>query len=71
MESRDPNISVTFIREDYPGIDQRKLIHSFVDSVINGSEALVTEDDVFKSMAVCFAIEKAVKLSRSVEVEYI
>jgi len=70
IESRDPDIPAKNIDEDYPGINQKAMIHSFVDSITTGSKALVIEDDVFRSMAVCFAIEKAVQLSRSVEVEY-
>ncbi|HWP95232.1 MAG TPA: Gfo/Idh/MocA family oxidoreductase [Syntrophomonadaceae bacterium] len=70
IKSRDTDVPAVSIKEDYPGINQKEMIHSFVNSIITGDKPIVSEDDVFKSMAVCFAIERAATLSRSVEVEY-
>ena len=43
----------------YPGVHKGDLIHSFVESILSGSPARVTPDDVFDTLAVCFAIERA------------
>ena len=40
-------------------------------SGLNHSQAEVTEEDIFKTMSVCFAIEKATHQSGSVVVRYI
>jgi predicted dehydrogenase len=55
----------------YPGVHKAALIPSFVDSILNGRSALVTQDDVFKSMSVCFALEKAAQEGGPVTVNYI
>lgn len=43
----------------YPGVHKGDLIHSFVESIVSGTPAAVTTDDVFETLAVCFAIERA------------
>jgi predicted dehydrogenase len=59
------------ISEDYPGVHKGALIYSFVESILNGSEALVTVEDIFKTMSVCFAIEKATRQTNPVTVKYL
>ena len=71
FESRDPNQAGRKITAPYPGIHESALIYSFVDSILNRSQAEVTEEDLFKTMSVCFAIEKATHQSGSVVVRYI
>lgn len=53
----------------YPG-DKGNLTHqfSFIDAILNGTPPLVTADEIFSSLAVCFAIEEAVKTGSQVSV---
>lgn len=69
--SRDPNICPEMLDTAYPGVAKGALIFNFVDSILTGSPGDITAEDVFKTMSVCFAIEKAVNQSGSVKVEYI
>lgn len=59
--SPKPGSTLQYIEAVYPG-DKGKLDHqfSFIDAIINGTPPLVTADQIFSSLAVCFAIEKAV-----------
>jgi predicted dehydrogenase len=70
-ESRDKNQIPKKITAAYPGAHKGDLIYSFVDSIITGSEAKVSTEDVFSSMSVCLAIEKAIQRSETVKVDYI
>jgi len=70
-ESRDPARSGREILEAYPGVQKGALIYSFVDSILHGTPAEVSMEDVFRTMSVCFAIEKATHQSGSVMVGYI
>jgi predicted dehydrogenase len=54
----------------YPGMLKGDLIHGFVESVRSGTEPPVTARDVFETMTVCFAIEKAARGSGPVEVRH-
>ena len=47
------------VSEPYPGVEKGDLIHSFVESILTGRPALVTEHDVFETLAACMAIEEA------------
>ncbi len=71
FESRDPSQSGRKIKAPYPGAQKGALIHSFVDSILNRSQAEVTLEEIFETMSVCFAIEKAAHQSSSAVVEYI
>ncbi|MFC1883626.1 Gfo/Idh/MocA family protein [Thermodesulfobacteriota bacterium] len=57
----------------YPAIEEKKkVITTFVDSIIdNSKKPVVTCDDVFETMAVCYAAETAIQEKRPVRVEYI
>jgi predicted dehydrogenase len=44
----------------YPGAQKGELIAGFVESILRGTPAAVTEDDVMRTMEVCFAIDRAV-----------
>ena len=59
------------ITADYPGVHKGGLIYSFVEAILNDSPAMVTVEDVFETMSVCFALEKATHQSASVTVKYI
>ena len=45
--------------------------YDFVESIVSGRAPLVTLEDVFQSMSVCFAIEQARDQGGAVEVEYL
>lgn len=70
FSSRDPLKNPQQIQAPYPGMHKGDLIYSLIDSILNGSDAEITEKDVFNAMSVCFAIEKAVHQSSCVAVEY-
>ena len=60
------------IDEEYPGREKGDIIYSFIQSILHSdSEAIATTDDVFTTMSVCFAAEKAIKDNQPVIVQYI
>jgi predicted dehydrogenase len=69
--SRDPAKKAKKITTAYPGTHKGDLIYSFVDSILHDVPADVSSEDVFNSMSVCLAIEKAVQQSGTVTVNYI
>lgn len=71
FESRDPAQAGRIIRTSGRARHEGELVYNFVDSILNHSQAEVTEEDIFKTMSVCFAIEKATHQSGSVVVRYI
>jgi len=71
VDSREHNEPEKQITEVYPGADQGTVISSFVNSILGRTEPMVTAENIFEVMSVCFAIEKASHQSRSVMVEYI
>ena len=70
FESCDAFASPKKITEPYPGTHKGDLIHSFIDSIIarDTSKAEVTKQDVFDTMSVCFAIEKATSQESFIQV---
>ena len=69
--SREEGVAPTGLDAAYPGVGKGDLIKSFIDSIITGAEAEVTPDDVFDTMSVCLAVEKAMETGEVVDVEYI
>lgn len=69
--SRDPQVAPEPVATAYPGVHKGDLIDSFVRSILTGTPAEVTEDDVFDTLSVCFAIEKAAHGGGTVAVDYI
>ncbi len=53
----------------YPGIHKGDLLHSFVESIVTGTAAVVPGEDVFETMAVLFAIEQAAASGDEVTVQ--
>ena len=66
---RHPGRRPEQMREAYPGVDKGDLLHDFVDAVLHDRSPEVSADDVFRSLAVCFAIERAAHTGKSVAVE--
>ncbi|MBN2141005.1 MAG: Gfo/Idh/MocA family oxidoreductase [Desulfovibrionaceae bacterium] len=69
--SRDPNTAPRRIDAPYPGYEKGDLIHSFVRSIAEGGRAEVEAEDVFATMSVCLAMEKAQLTAENVKVKYI
>jgi predicted dehydrogenase len=59
------------VDDPYPGVQKGDLIASFVESILTGAPALVGEDDVFATLSVCLAIERARRTGRRTAVEYV
>lgn len=71
IKSRDKIDIPMEIHESYPGKQKDDIILSFVDSIIGGIKPMVSIDDVFNTMSICFAIEKSMNESRRIKIEYI
>lgn len=71
IESCDRSGGTRKISASYPGVHKGDLIYSFVSSILDSSEAVVTAEDVFKAMSVCFAVEKATLGAGPVKVKYL
>ncbi|MBF0494503.1 MAG: Gfo/Idh/MocA family oxidoreductase [Candidatus Omnitrophica bacterium] len=69
--SRDPKVQFRSIDAPYPGVHKGELLKDFIEAILTGEKAAVGEDDVFKTMSVCFAIEESMNTSKAVKVEYI
>jgi predicted dehydrogenase len=67
--SRDPGAAPDRIDTLYPAVAKGALIPSFLDRILEGTPAAVPDDDVFRTMAVCFAIDRAVASGGTARVE--
>jgi predicted dehydrogenase len=68
--SRDSAVPPQRIDTPYPGVHKGGLIGNFLDSILGSAPPLVTHREVFDCMAVCFAIEEALRKRATVAVEY-
>lgn len=64
FDQRDPVREWTPVPDAYPGVDKGDMLRGFVDAIVRGGDPAVTEDEVFATMAVCFAIERSVASGR-------
>jgi len=72
LNSRNPQSEIKDINEEYPGQEKGDIIYSFIQSILHSNaEAIVTDDDVFTTMSVCFAAEKAIKEGHPITVQYV
>jgi predicted dehydrogenase len=73
ISSCEPHAQAKALSDDYPGKEKGMVIHSFVDSVINddAEAAIVSADDVFNVMSVCFAAEESIHSNKTVLIDYI
>jgi predicted dehydrogenase len=62
--SRDPDRAPEQVAGGYPGIGKGDLIPSFVDAVLGRGQPIVSEQDVFSALSVCFAIDRAIATGR-------
>jgi len=73
LQSSEMNSKQVPIIEPYPEKEAReKIIHSFVDSIIDSSiMPVVLQQDVYDVMSVCFAAEEAMNTGKSIIIEYL
>jgi predicted dehydrogenase len=68
--SRDAAVPPQRIATPYPGVHKGGLIGNFVDAILGRAAPLVTHQEVFDCMAICFAIEEALRNRAPVAVQY-
>jgi len=73
LTSSEPDSEPIPIDDPYPEKEARqKIIHSFVDSILDHTIApIVTDNDVYDVMSVCFAAEEAMNTGNTVKVNYL
>jgi predicted dehydrogenase len=73
LQSSEMNSKQMTIAEPYPEKEAReKIIHSFVDFILDPSrKPLVSHQDVYDVMTVCFAAEEAMNTGKSIIIEYL
>jgi predicted dehydrogenase len=70
--SRTPEAQPEQVLHEYPGRSKEELLHAFIDSLVGRANLdCVSSEDVFRSMSVCLAIEKAAQLRTTVQVRYV
>jgi predicted dehydrogenase len=69
--AREPKIPPVRLDTAYPGVHKGELLVSFVNAILGRGAAAVSEEDVFASLSVCFAIERSVHSGAFVKVEYV
>lgn len=67
--SCDPAAPPRDVTAPHPGVSKGDLIESFLDAILGRGEPVVTADDVFAAMSVCFAIDRARQAGSVVPVE--
>ncbi|RJQ83001.1 MAG: gfo/Idh/MocA family oxidoreductase [Desulfobacteraceae bacterium] len=63
---RSPATSPQLIQTPYPGVHKGDLVFNFVQSILEEAPAIVSTQDVFNTMSVCMAAERAVSDSTTV-----
>jgi len=73
INSADPDVRPVGVEEEYPGKAERSgIIRTFVDSIVNKKiKPMVSINDIFNAMSICFAAEKAMSTNTTVSIEYI
>jgi len=67
--SRDPNIEPEEMDALYPGIHKGDFLLSFIDAILGNGQPEITVEEIFATMSVCFAIEKATQSNEITEVK--
>ncbi|MEM7013749.1 MAG: Gfo/Idh/MocA family oxidoreductase, partial [Verrucomicrobiota bacterium] len=70
-QSSEKGDAPTEMETPYRDYQKPDLICSFIDWILGRSEPLVTPDDVFRTMATCFAVERAAAEGKPIQVERI
>lgn len=73
LEYANAKSKIRKITDNYPAVKEKgKVITSFIDSIIyRGKSCIVPAKDIFTTMSVCFAAEKAIKDGKTVKVTYL
>lgn len=66
--SREPTVPPTPVTAPYPGCAKHDLLRNFISAVLEGCDPIITEDDAFRTMATCFAIEESADRGEPVDV---
>ena len=69
ITSRDPEASPQKISTAYPGCAKGDLIGKFLGEITGEESMEVTAEEVFRTMAVCFAAEESLNTGQPVAVE--
>jgi len=69
ITDRDPEGSVQTISTAYPGCAKGDLIGDFLDEITGVGLMEVTPEEIFRTMAVCFAAEESLNTGQAVAVE--
>jgi len=69
ITSRDPERSTEVITTSYPGCAKGDLIGNFLDEITGEGSMEVTAEEVFRTMAVCFAAEESLSTGQAVSVK--
>lgn len=69
--SRDPQDTPRPITTPHPGTGKGALIHQFVDSILHAVPPPLTIDEVFSSLSVGLAVDRALREGGTVQVEYL
>ena len=69
--SRSPDDVPQVIDTDYPGCKKGDLLKSFINEIENGSLPAYTLEDIFETLAVCFAVEQSVSQKIKIDVNEI
>lgn len=70
FNSRNPSDPPIKLESDYPGLSKADLIPSFISAIRGEGEAIVAENDVLNTVAVCLAIDKSLKSGQVEKVHY-
>ena len=68
--SRDAASDPQVISAAHPGAEKGDLIANFLNTILGIAEPEITHDEMFQTMCVCFAIQRAQREQQVVEVEY-
>ena len=69
--SRSPDDVPQLIETDYPGCKKGDLLKSFINEIESGSLPAYTVEDIFETLAVCFAVEQSVSQKLMIDVNKI
>ena len=69
--SRSPDDVPQVIDTDYPGCKKGDLLKSFINEIEIGSPPTYTVEDIFETLAVCFAVEQSVSQKIKIDVNEI
>lgn len=70
INSREMNNKIIKINNNYLNKNKKKILDSFIDSLVSKKKPLVSQNDVFSSMAISLAIDKSIKSNKWENIKY-